>query len=115
MLLAIGAYTMKLGHVKGTPAEGIRIVELDEATGALHAIRTYNGIRNPSYLATSADRRLLYAVEELPDDAGPELLTFEMDRENGRLALLSRVGQPGAFGCHVCVDLAGRFVFVANF
>jgi 6-phosphogluconolactonase len=115
MLLAIGCYTTKLGHVAGTPGPGIRIVELDERTGTLTDVATYGGIRNPSYMALSADGSRLYVPEEMGAEDGQELFTYSLEGATGELALLSRVAAPGAFACHVCADPRGRFLFVANF
>lgn len=114
MLLAIGCYTVKLGHVAGSPGKGISILDLDEQSGRLREVAVYDGIRNPSYLSISADGSRLYAPEELGGEPA-ELFTYALDMGSGQLRLLSRVAQPGAAGCHVTADPDGRFVFVANF
>ena len=59
--LYTGAYT------GDQPGEGVRCWRFDGA--ALQETGKYGGLRNPSYVLPVGKR--LYAVEELPDRAGP--------------------------------------------
>lgn len=113
-LLAIGCYTMKLGHVAGR-GKGIHIVSLDKATGALASVEIVAGPRNPSYLALSPDKRRLYAVEEVDGADSSELHTYAYNAETGGLKLIAKHPSPGSFACHVHVDEDMRHVFIANF
>lgn len=53
----------------GSTADGAGVVtaQLDPRTGALKELHRTDAVTNPSYLAVSADGRLLYAVSETPD------------------------------------------------
>ena len=113
-LLAIGCYTIKLPHVAGR-GKGIHIVSLDEATGAMASVGVIEGPRNPSYIATSPDKRRLYVVEEVDVIDQSQLHTYALEAETGSLKLLAKHGCPGSFACHVHVDDDMRHVFISNF
>src|SRR4051794_40273155 len=107
MLVYIGTYTEPgFGH-----AEGISVFEFDPEVGALTAREPVAGIKNPSFLALSADKSTLYAVNELDDGA---ISAFARDSLGG-LTLVNRQSTHGAHPCFVSIDGSGKFALVANY
>lgn len=115
VLMAIGCYTQAMGHVKGTPGNGILVAALDPETGALSSVSTITGPRNPSYLCLSPRGDRLYSVEELDQSDSPNVLTYALDRGTGALDLLGSVPSPGSAACHIHVTRDGHHLFVSNY
>ncbi len=101
----------------GTPVgrgEGIWSVDLDDATGALSGARQVVETPSPSFLATSADGRVLYAGNEHADGT---ITAFEVTpgSEGPDDGLVERASRPsgGDDPCHLLVD--GTDLLVANY
>jgi 6-phosphogluconolactonase len=102
--LYLGTYTKRGGR-------GIQAAWFDPATGILSEPRLAAATANPTFLALSPNREVLYAVSE-----GPELaLAYRIDRSSGALSALRPPGTGGPAPCHVSVDRTGRTVFVTNY
>src|SRR4051812_41170305 len=115
LIVYVGTYT-HLGSVSGS--EGIFVYQMDRATGALTFVGAVEGVINPSFLAISADRRFLYAVNELSEFdgmPGGELSAFAIDPSTGLLRLLNAQGTGGALPCYVKLDTEAGLAFVANY
>lgn len=106
-VLFIGSYTSP-GR-----GEGILACRQNVETGELSALALEKGARSPSFLCLSPDRTILYAVNEegKPGSAS----SYRIDRETGRLDLVSQVSSEGEAPCHLCTSPDGSFVFVANY
>jgi 6-phosphogluconolactonase len=112
-LFFVGTYT---GGATGS--EGIYAFEFDDATGALTARGLAAATPSPSFLALSADRRFVFAVNELEtyDGApGGSVTSFAVDANNARLAALGTQPSRGAHPCHLELDRSGRYLAVANY
>jgi 6-phosphogluconolactonase len=108
-LVFIGTYT-------GPASQGIYLSRLDPSTGALSAPVLAAEARNPSFLATSADGRFLYAVSEVDAVAGTPggaITAYAIDKATGGLKRLNSQSTVGGGPCHVSV--AGRMAFAANY
>ena len=108
-LVFIGTYT--------SPAsKGIYASRLDPSTGALSTPTLVAEIRNPSFVAASADGRFLYAVSEV-DTAdgkpGGAVAAYAIDKAAGTLKPLNTQSTVGGGPAHVSV--AGGMVFAANY
>lgn len=104
-LLFIGTYTR-------TAARGIYAVRLDGATGRLSAPVLAAATANPSWLALTPDRKILYAVSEADAMAS----AFAADVTAGTLSpLQSPQSSGGAAPCHLVVDPTQRTLLVANY
>ena len=104
-LVFIGTYTR-------TTSRGIYAVRLDAATGALSAPALVAETPNPSFLALSPDRRLLYAVSE----SNAMAAVFATDLAAGTLRPLQPPqSSGGAAPCHLVVDPTQRTLLVANY
>jgi 6-phosphogluconolactonase len=121
-LLYIGTYTEPIkfgtGKILEGRGEGIYLFELDRNTGNLYHNDTMTGLRNPSYLSISPDKKFLFSVNELKDHGGTkggQISSFSIDRSHHRLGLISQQPSHGEDPCFITTDPSGNYVFVANF
>jgi 6-phosphogluconolactonase len=109
--LYVGTYT-------GPKSRGIYVCGFDSRSGTLSPPRLAAELQSPSFLATSADRSLLYAVNEVSDHGGKKsgaVSALAIDPVTGTLSLINQQPSGGAGPCHVSVNPAGTHVFVANY
>jgi 6-phosphogluconolactonase len=106
-----------VGTYSPADQEGIRVFEMDLATGALTAKGGAKGVANPSFLAVHPNGRFLYAVGEaaLPGKKGGAVAAFALDPATGALTLLNLESSVGNGPCHIVVDKAGKNALVANY
>jgi 6-phosphogluconolactonase len=121
-LLYIGTYTEPIkfgtGKILDAKGEGIYLFELDRQTGELYHKNTMTGIRNPSYLAVSPDKKYLYSVNELKEHGGKkggQISSFSINNSNYELSLINQQPSHGEDPCFITTDKSGNYVFVANF
>lgn len=103
--LFIGTYTRET-------SQGIYALQLDATTGRLGEPILAAESKNPTYLALSTDRRVLYAVSESDAMAA----AFAITDDHSQLSPLT-TGQSagGKAPCHLAVDRSGRVLLVANY
>ncbi len=102
----VGTYTQK-------GSKGIYVYRFDPETGALELTGVAEGVENPSFLAIHPNRRFLYAVnEQWPEGA---VSAFALDPATGALTFLNKQSSHGSSPCHVTVDDAGQYVYLANY
>jgi 6-phosphogluconolactonase len=113
--LVIGTYTERVphlnGHAAGILAATYNSADLTEVTVAAQ-------LRNPSWLTATADGRCLYAVIEAADFQGARgggIAAYARDPGTGALTLLNAAPSVGADPAHVELDVAERYVVVANY
>ncbi len=115
MTFYIGTYTQKEGHVDGK-GDGIYKMQFDPATLELRVTDTIRGMANPSFIALSPDRQVLYAVNEI--SPGTDAI--------GRFEAYSL--QPASFGqrqasvgtgahapCHISLEKNAQLAVVSNY
>jgi 6-phosphogluconolactonase len=110
-LLYVGCYTNE------SPA-GIGVYDSSDPDGRLVQLGVVDGVEQASFLAAHPNRRVLYAVSEttlFDGMPGGGLVSFRIDPTDGSLSPLDRVSSHGDAPCHVSVDPAGRFLYVANY
>lgn len=105
--LFVGTYTNDQG------TNGIHVYSFDASTGNFSERSKYTDIRNPSFLALSADGENVYAVSEAGEGQG--INAFSFDRKTATLRLLNRGTSGGSGPCYVSVDRARRGVFTGNY
>lgn len=117
--LYTGSYNFPIltgdGSIYHGSGEGIRVFLFDEQEGTLEALESYSDVENASWMTFSADRRTLYAVNELDDYEGTKggaLSSLAVDEE-GRLTMRNRLPVMGAAPCHV--SCGEGHVFTANY
>src|ERR687889_1423884 len=90
-IVYVGTYTRAETFVQGK-AEGIYVYRFDNASGALHHLGTAKGVVNPSFLTVDAQRRFLYAVQEVEEfegHTGGGVSTFRIDPQTHALELIN--------------------------
>lgn len=106
--LLIGTYT------KGK-SEGIYVYEFDEATGKFRYLKNTRRVRNPSYLAVSADQRFVFSVNESGDKPEDFVSAFKFNNQNAELEFINKVSSGGIHPCYLSVDETTQHLFVANY
>lgn len=110
--LYVGTYTDRPSH-----SDGIYLCEFDPATARLTILGTTPCL-NPSFVILSADRRFLYAANEVGDfqgTTGGGVSVFAVDPLSGALTFLNAQPTYGADPCHLLLDPSGRWLFAANY
>jgi 6-phosphogluconolactonase len=111
-LLYVGTYT------EGGRRDGIHLVRMDSATGALRRVAAVDAGQNPSFLAIHPNGRTLFAVNEVNEMAGKatgSLRSFAIDAASGGLTPINEQASEGGAPCYVSTDRTGRVAMVANY
>lgn len=109
-----------VGSNSGSVRNGLRIVEIDEASGRFRETGSVPDAAFPIYLARSADRPLLYAAELLPDGQGG-VSTYAVEPcvpgSASRVSLRRVQSLPCAptVPCHLSLSPDGRFLVWAEY
>jgi len=116
---ADGVYDMLVGTYTGGKSEGLYVFRFDTKTGEATPVSVAKTV-NPSWLVVSADRRHVYAVNELPGDNGPatqhgSVSAFNFDPRSGQLAFVNQVSSQGNDPCYLSLSPDGRYLLVANY
>lgn len=106
--LLIGTYT------NPGKSDGIYVYTFNSETGEFKYKAEATGIKNPSYLAITQDRKHVYSVSELEDGNG-SISAFSFDAGTGKLELINTVTSGGDGPCYVAVDAKNKFVFAGNY
>lgn len=117
----IGTYTPDLenphAYANGS-GEGIYLVNVDDATGALSGLKLVAKDKSPAWLTLSADRKFLYTVNEVeaygPGKSG-SVTAYAVDAKSGALRKLNTVDSGGAGPCFISMHASGKFALVANY
>lgn len=116
-IVYVGTYTRTEPHVQGQ-AEGVYVYRMHPTSGMLRHQSTATGVTNPSFVVVDAQRRFLYAVEELDQfegQPGGAASAFAIDPATGDLTLLNHQPTHGAHPCYASIDQSGRYLLVANY
>jgi len=100
-----------LGTYTEGQSEGIYKYILNN-DGTIQSIGLMAKADNPSYLAFSADRKVLFAVDEVNRDSTGEVRSYHVEEDT--LKLISVAASGGAHPCHISVSDDGQIV-VANY
>ena len=119
VLAYIGSYSSPQGPEGAAGhGQGIYLLEMDPATGALQQRDVFPNDANPSWLAFDPSRTHLYSANEISNYQGAasgSVSAYSIDRSTGRLILLNTVSSEGAGPAHLSVHPSGKYVFVANY
>lgn len=110
LLVYVGTYT-------SGESRGIYIYRMDPAAGELKPVGSIKA-DNPSYLAINANRRFLYAVNEVTEFAGKPggaVSAYSIDQKTGALRFENQQPSLGGAPCYISVDRRDRFVLIANY
>ena len=106
----VGTYSRPLifgtGEVFEGKGKGIHTYLFDMEKGTLMEEGAPTETANPSFVSLSADKKLLYAVNELTTFEGKKggALNIYRREKNGELTLLSQKATGGEDPCHVVTD-----------
>ena len=106
MTAFIGAYTNK-----DSKSKGIYAYKWNAKTGELSPLGLSIETANPSFLAVSHDRKLLYAANEVDSYKGARdgtVSAFSVDGAAGKLTLLNEVSSGGPGPCNLNLDHTGK-------
>jgi 6-phosphogluconolactonase len=116
VLAYAGTYSAPGGSAPGR-GEGIHVLEMDPASGALTQRDVVRTPANPSWLALDRTRTHLYAANEVatPGTGAGSVSAYSIDRATGQLLLLNTVSSEGAGPAHISIHPGGKHALVANY
>ena len=98
-------------------SDGIYTAMFDTKTGAISPPVLAAKTVNPSFLAVSAKRKRVYAVNETTSFAGEKsggVSAFAIE-DDGTLRLLNQMATGGGAPCHLVLDHSAQHVLIANY
>ncbi len=104
--LLVGTYTAKT-------SKGLYVYKFDTQTGDLKYISEASGVKNPSFLTISKDKKSVYSVGET--DGGGAVNSFAFNASTGQIALKNTQSAGGAGPCHITIDKTNKWVIVGNY
>jgi 6-phosphogluconolactonase len=110
-LVYVGAYSQ-------SENESIFLYEINNLTGELHFIKSFEGGQNPSYMTFDRNYDYLYAVNEIENYDGKNsgaVCAFSVNHQNGYITLLNRVSSLGKLPANITVSEDGKIVLIANY
>ena len=115
----IGTYTPEpTARSDSNHGEGIYLVVVNNATGALSNSKLVAKMLSPSWVTFSPDHKFLYANSEIlnygPDKTGT-VTAYAVDAATGALKMLNTVSSGSAGPCYIAPAPSGKFVLVANY
>jgi 6-phosphogluconolactonase len=115
---AAGSRLVYVGTYTDHGSKGIYAYRFDLATGKVAALGLAAESANPSFLALSANGRLLYAVNEVNRFNGQpvgSVSSFSVDAATGKLSALNQVSAGGEGPAYITLDRTGKYALVANY
>lgn len=106
--LLIGTYSNKEN------TNGIQVFTFDTATGDTQFRSKSVDVTNPSYLAISPDKKLVFSVSEAGQGKGT-VNSFSFNPASGQLNFINSVTSAGDSPCYVSVNKDQNLVFVGNY
>jgi 6-phosphogluconolactonase len=111
-------YFVYVGTYTEHGSKGIYVYKFDRATGRLTSPALTAESSQPSFFAVTADRKFLYAVNEITDfngQPGGAVSAFSIDIATGKLKLLNQVSSRDPGPAFITLDGRERYVLVANY
>ena len=110
-IVYIGTYT-------GEASKGIYAFRFDDSSGGLTPIGLVAETPSPSFLTSSKNGRVVFAVNELQtfgSAASGSVTSFAVDPATAKLTEIAVQPSQGAGPCHLVLDRTGRYLAVANY
>ncbi|MDO5702527.1 MAG: lactonase family protein [Lachnospiraceae bacterium] len=101
------AYVAYAGTYTNGTSKGIHIYDVDVDEGLLY-LRKVVPVHNSSYITRSRNMKYLYSIA----DEGVMAYAIQPD---GDLKPINKIDINGMRGCHMSVDLEGKYLFVAGY
>lgn len=122
MRFYVGTYTQPIkfgtGQILDGKGKGIYLIELDRESGSLVNLGLAIETPNPSYLIVDANKKYLYAVNELKEyqgEASGSITSFEIVPEQNNLIPINTKSTVGTDPCHIALNEKNTHIFVSNF
>ncbi|MCO4292413.1 lactonase family protein [Solitalea sp. MAHUQ-68] len=106
-------YFLLVGTYTDTKSEGIYVYRFNPVTNKFTYVSTAKA-ENPSYLAISPNKKIVYAVNENGDNKGT-ISSFTFNNKTGALKQVSKQPTNGSHPCYVDVDASGKNVVATNY
>ena len=103
--LIVGTYTSKC------KSSGIYVYKIDKTYENITLLAQSDSVINPSFLSLSKDNKQLHAVSE--NGKSSKVVSYNFDKNTGKLQLLNRQNAMGDNPCHVIED--DKNVIIANY
>ena len=107
---------MLIGTYTAAKSEGIYVYNFNTATAA-NSLVSVAKTSNPSYLAVSPNKKMVYAVNENADSTmhtvGGHISAFSF--ANGKLTEVNKQPSGGKHPCYVAIDKTGQWIFAGNY
>ena len=104
--------TVYIGGYTDSGGPGLQVGSVDPTSGKLTVASTVKGVRNPSWYAFSADRKVLYSTNE--NTPGGAVSAFGL-ADPTKPKLLNTVQTKGTGTTHVSVHPSGKYLLAANY
>ncbi len=119
ILALVGTYSSPQGPEgsKGR-GQGIYVLEMNPASGALTQREVIPNDANPACLALTPSRAHLFCANEVSNYGGGSsgsVSGYTVDRATGHLTFINTVSSEGAGPAHLSVHPSGKYVLVANY
>ena len=114
-LLFVGGSNRALPYFATANAKGIAAFSVDEATGAADLLGVTEGIDNPTFLASSADGKVLCATSEVLGWNEGTITAYAIDSATGGLTYLAKQPTRGDLAAHLSFDATGRYAASVNY
>jgi 6-phosphogluconolactonase len=111
-------YLAYVGTYSDRGGKGIYAYRFDAKTGKLVDLGLAVATPDPSFLATSSDGKLLYAVNETTTYQGQptgSVSSFAIHKDTGKLTPLNTLSSRGPGPAHLVIDRSGKSLLVANY
>ncbi|MCY0389576.1 lactonase family protein [Robbsia sp. Bb-Pol-6] len=111
----VGSLNTAVPHFAAANGRGIVTLHLDERTGRLTKLAEWTDVVNPTYLALSPARRLLFATSEMFDRPEGRVHAYRVAARTGQLVPLNGQDTGGSLTAHCSLDRAAGCVLVSNY
>lgn len=105
-------YNLLVGTYTSEKSQGLYVYTFNTETGEFSSKFVATGIKNPSYLAITKDRKHVYSVSEGSEGT---ISAFAFNATTGQLDFLNSAPSGGNGPCYVSVDDQNKFVFAGNY
>jgi len=106
-----------LGSYAEPESAGVYVGTFDTQEGRIEIIHEVSGLKNPTFLSLSSDKKRLYAITEATNANGERsgAAVSYIIQEDGSLNKLNEVYTVGGPTCHITLDQTNKSMMVASY
>ncbi len=111
------SYLLYMGSRSADEGRGLYVCRFEPVTGTISPLTLAADVVQPTTFALSADLQTLFTTSELGNDGKTDgkLLSFRINRPDGKLTKISEVPSNGGGPTAICLDKSGRHLIVGCF